>query len=59
MYDLSTAGKLAIDERYEKLITSMRTATMIDWDLNKSETVHNDHLDAARLMCKGISIGQR
>jgi len=56
MYDLTTKGMLAIDERYDKLITSMRTATMIDWDLDKNETVHNDHLDACRLMCKGLNL---
>jgi len=54
MFDLCTKGMLAIDERYDKLITSMRTAQMIDWDLNKDETVHNDYLDACRLMCRGI-----
>jgi len=56
MFDLCTKGMLAIDKRYEKLITSMRTAQMIDWDLDKSQTVHNDHLDACRLMCKGITL---
>jgi len=55
MYHLASDSKLAIDERYDKLITSMRTAQMIDWDLNKNETVHNDHLDSCRLMCRGIS----
>jgi len=27
---------------------------MDDWDLQKSETVFNDHLDACRLMCRGL-----
>ncbi len=54
MFDLCTKGMLAINEQYDKLITSMRTAQMIDWDLNKDETVHNDYLDACRLMCRGI-----
>ena len=56
MYHLASDSKLAIDERYDKLITSMRTAQMVEWDLDKSETVHNDHLDAGRLMCRGISL---
>ena len=56
MYHLASDGKLAIDERYDKLITSMRTAQMIEWDLDKNDTVHNDHLDACRLMCRGISL---
>jgi len=56
MYDLCTKGMLAINERFDKLITSMRTAQMEDWDLNKDETVLNDYLDAARLMCKGIAL---
>ena len=55
MYHLASDGKLAIDKRYEKLITAMRTAQMMDdWDLQKSETVFNDHLDACRLMCRGL-----
>jgi len=56
MYDLCTKGMLAINEQYDKLITSMRTAQMIDWDLDKNETVLNDYLDACRLMCRGISL---
>ena len=54
MFDLCTKGMLAIPRQYDKLVISMRTATMIDWDLNKNETVNNDYLDACRLMCKGI-----
>jgi len=46
---------LAIPRAYDKLVISMRTATMVDWDLNKNETVNNDYLDACRLMTKGIA----
>ncbi len=56
MYDFSTKGMLAIPKEFDKLITSMRTAQMVDWDLNKDDTVNNDHLDAARLMCRGIKL---
>jgi len=56
MHDLCTKGMLAIPRIYDKLVISMRTAVMQDWDLKKEETVNNDYLDAARLMCYGIQI---
>ena len=59
MFHLASDRKLAIDERYEKLITSMRTAQMVEWDLDKDNTVNNDYLDAARLMCRGVLLGKR
>ena len=56
MYDLASKDMLAIPSKYEKLITSMRTAMMVEYDLDKNETVNHDYLDACRLMCKGVAI---
>lgn len=54
MYIMVANGILAIPSKYEKLLLSMRTAQAEDWDLDKDNTINNDHLDGARLMCKGI-----
>lgn len=44
------------NDSFDKIITSLRTAWSSDWNLDKNETVHDDHLDALRLALKGISI---
>jgi hypothetical protein len=55
-------GKIALpisandDESFDKIVTSIRTAWAKEWDLNKNETVHDDHLDALRLAMHGISM---
>jgi hypothetical protein len=54
MFYMATKGMLAIPSKFDKLIISMRTAKMVDWDLDKDESVNNDYLDACRLMCFGI-----
>jgi len=56
MYILASKNKLAINKHYDKLLVSMRTAVAEDFDLDKDETVNDDHIDAARLMCKGIQL---
>jgi hypothetical protein len=40
---------IAIDKRFDKLITSLRTATAAEYRLQKEETSFNDALDAFRL----------
>lgn len=45
-----TRAMIAIPRRYDKLITSLRTATAVEWDLKKEETVNDDSLDALRCM---------
>jgi hypothetical protein len=40
---------IAIDKRFDKLITSLRTATAAEYRLQKEETSFNDVLDAFRL----------
>jgi hypothetical protein len=49
-------GYLAIPEKYEKLITSLRTAYAHDYSLNKDQTSYNDSLDALRLSLKAFQI---
>ena len=57
MYIMASNGALAVPSKFDKLIVAMRTAQVDDedWDLNKDDTVNDDHLDAARLMTFGIN----
>ena len=52
-YMLVSQGKIAIPKSMNELIISMRTATAQDFDLDKVNTVNNDHLDAVMLLLKG------
>ena len=48
---------LAINPKFDKLITSLRTATSDDLGkLSKEDTNFDDILDAFRLACKGIKL---
>jgi hypothetical protein len=47
---------LAIDLKYDKLITSLRTAYANELDLDKKQTSYDDMLDALRLSLKGYQI---
>jgi hypothetical protein len=49
-------GYLAIDPRYDKLLTSLRTAYANELSLDKEQTSYNDLLDALRLSLKGYQI---
>jgi hypothetical protein len=49
-------GYLAIPSKYEKLITSLRTAYAREYSLDKEQTSYNDLLDALRLSMKGYNI---
>jgi hypothetical protein len=49
-------GYLAIPERYDKLITSLRTAFAKELTLDKEQTSYDDLLDALRLSLKGYDI---
>jgi hypothetical protein len=46
-------GYLAIPSKYEKLITSLRTAYAREYSLDKEQTSYNDLLDGLRLSLKG------
>jgi len=48
---------LAINSKFDKLITSLRTAISDDLGkLNKEDTSYDNILDAFRLACKGIKL---
>ncbi|TVL95609.1 MAG: hypothetical protein CV087_24210 [Candidatus Brocadia sp. WS118] len=55
-YTLLTKGNIAISPRYEKLILSLRSAQAQDLSLDKDSSPENDHLDAFRLMLKGVKL---
>jgi hypothetical protein len=42
-------GYLAISEKYEKLIITLRTAQAKEYSLDKEQTSYDDLLDALRL----------
>ena len=48
-------GKGAIPERYDKLITSLRTAYANELSLDKQQTSYSDLLDGLRLALKAYS----
>ena len=47
---------LAIPEKYEKLIISLRTAEAKEYSLDIEQTSYDDLLDALRLSLKGYNI---
>lgn len=49
-------GDLAILEKYEKLIISLRTAQAKEYSLDKEQTSYDDLLDALRLSLIGYQI---
>jgi hypothetical protein len=51
-----TKQYLAIPEKYDKLITSLRTAYANELSLDKEQTSYDDLLDALRLSLKGYNI---
>ena len=49
-------GYLAIDPKYDKLLTSLRTAYAKELTLDKEQTSYNDLLDGLRLSLKGYNL---
>ena len=49
-------GYLAIPEKFDKIIVSLRTAQAKEYSLDKEQTSYNDLLDALRLSLKGYNI---
>ncbi|MDP9305055.1 MAG: hypothetical protein M3O68_01765 [Thermoproteota archaeon] len=47
---------LAIPSKYDKLVTSLRTAWATEYSLDKDQTSYDDLLDALRLSLKGYQI---
>ena len=61
-YNLCSYGKVSIppgvteedQKETEKLIIALRTCWAKEWHMDKKQSVNTDHLDALRLMTKGI-----
>lgn len=49
-------GYLAIEEKHDKLLTSLRTAYAEELNLKKEQTSYSDLLDGLRLSLKGYDI---
>ena len=56
LHTMISKGYLAIPSKYDKLITSLRTAYATEYSLNKEQTSYSDSLDALRLSLKGYNI---
>jgi hypothetical protein len=56
LHAVVTKGYLAIPERYDKLISSLRTAYAEELNLKKDQTSYDDLLDALRLSLKGYTL---
>jgi hypothetical protein len=56
MQSIVSNGYLAIPEKHDKLITSLRTAYAKELTLDKEQTSYDDSLDALRLSLKGYNI---
>jgi hypothetical protein len=57
LYLTLNEGYLAIPEKYEKLIISLRTAQANEYSLDKQNTSYDDLLDPLILSLKGYKIG--
>lgn len=56
LHAVVSKGYLAIDPKYDKLLTSLRTAYATELTLDKTQTSYNDLIDALRLSLKGYKI---
>jgi hypothetical protein len=56
LHAVISKGYLAIEERHDKLLTSLRTAYAEELNLKKDVTSYDDLLDALRLSLKGYNI---
>ncbi len=56
LYMMVNKGYLAIPEKYDKLIISLRTAYANEYTLDKKQTSYSDSLDALRLSLNGYNI---
>jgi hypothetical protein len=55
LHAVVTKGYLAIPERYNKLITSLRTGYAEELNLKKDQTSYDDLLDGFRLALKAYN----
>jgi hypothetical protein len=56
LHAIITKSYLAIEEKHDKLITSLRTAYAEELNLLKEQTSYDDLLDALRLSLKGYQL---
>jgi hypothetical protein len=56
LYIMINKGYLAIPEKFDKLIISLRTAQANEYSLDKKQSSYDDSLDALRLSLKGYLI---
>jgi hypothetical protein len=56
LHMMITKGYLAIPEKHDKLIISLRTAWAKELSLDKEQTSYDDLFDALRLSLKGYNI---
>lgn len=56
LHALVSKQYLAIDPKYDKLLTSLRTAYAEELNLKKDVTSYDDLIDALRLSLKGYNI---
>jgi len=56
LHAVISKGYLAIPEKYDKLLTSLRTAHAKELTLDKEQTSYDDLLDALRLSLKAYAI---
>ena len=55
LYSMITKEYLAIPEKHDKLLTSLRTAYSEELNLKKEQTSYDDLLDGLRLSLKGYN----
>ena len=56
LHAIISKGYLAINEKHDKLITSLRTVYAEELNLKKDQTAYSDLLDALRLASKGYQV---
>ena len=56
LHAMITKQYLAIEEKHDKLLTSLRTAYAEELNLKKDITSYDDLLDALRIALKGYNI---
>ena len=56
LHAMVSKGYLAIEERHDKLLTSLRTTYAGELNLKKEQTSYDDLLEGLRLSLKGYQI---
>ena len=56
LHAIISKGYLAIEEKHDKLLTSLRTTYADELNLKKEQTSYSDLLDALRLVLRGYNI---